>query len=116
MKYCTKCGAQLDDDAMFCSVCGAAVEASDLSATDAQTFADAPTPVNAPSVQPAGTSVIKTIAKVFMLLSCIGMGIWLIPLAWTVPMTAVYWNRVKNHQPVGTGFKVCTLKPVPTGW
>ena len=101
MKYCTKCGTQLDDDAMFCSACGAAV---DVSAS-----ADTPAPVYAPRLQPAQTSVIKTIAKVFMLISCIGMGIWLIPLAWTVPMTVVYWNRVRDHQPVGTGFKVCTL-------
>ncbi len=97
MKYCTKCGTQLDDDAMFCSACGAATGAS------------MPPPVNMPSVQPAGESGIKTIAKVFMLISCIFTGIWLIPLAWMVPMTVVYWNRVKNHQPVGTGFKVCTL-------
>lgn len=26
MKYCTKCGAQMNDDALFCSKCGAKVE------------------------------------------------------------------------------------------
>ena len=102
MKYCTKCGTQLDDDAMFCSACGAATGASAPGSVNTP-------PVNTPSAQPAEESGIKTIAKVFMLINCILTGLWLIPLAWMVPMTVTYWNKVKDHQPVGTGFKVCTL-------
>lgn len=35
--------------------------------------------------------------------------IYLIPLAWAIPMTVHYWKAVKNNRPVGTAFKVCTL-------
>lgn len=52
---------------------------------------------------------MKTVAKVFMILSCIGAGISLIPLCWMIPMTVHYFNAVKEHRPVSVGFKVCTL-------
>ncbi len=79
-------------------------------------------------------SSLKTVAKIFLILSCAACGvaflsslfcmflglswlryaaiisvIYLIPLAWAIPMTVHYWKAVKNNRPVGTAFKVCTL-------
>ena len=120
MKYCKRCGTQLDDDAAYCWVCGTAVGTSGQPSAAQPSVNVQPvqapvnvqpaqTPVNVQVVQPAQTSAIKIVAKVFMLISCILSGFWIIPLAWGIPMTVIYWNRLKNHQPVGVGFKVCTL-------
>ncbi len=92
MKFCTSCGAELVDEAVVCPVCGVA-------APQAQPTA------------PAKCSGITTAAKVFMILGTIITGItgYLIPLAWCIPMTVVYFKKLKNNQPIGTGFKVCSL-------
>lgn len=89
MKYCRKCGGQIEDDAVICVHCGCSTEEK-----PAQT-------------QP---STLKTVAKVFMILSCVvGAFCFFIPLLWTLPMTIKYCNAIKNNESVSTGFKVCTL-------
>ncbi len=57
------------------------------------------------------TSGITTAAKVFMILGTIAtsLGGYLIPLAWCLPMTIVYFKKLKTGQPISTGFKVCSL-------
>lgn len=94
MKYCTKCGAELADEAVVCPKCGCAVEGSFL--------APAPAPA-------AEESPLQVVAKVFMLIALIVSGFALIPLCWTIPMTVHYFRATKEHIPVGIGFKVCTL-------
>ena len=54
-------------------------------------------------------SVLKTVAKVFMILSTVLYGFTLLPLAWMLPMTITYCKKVKNNQPISMGFKVCIL-------
>lgn len=100
MKYCTKCGTQLPDDARFCSVCGAA---------QADGPSPIPAPVSAPAPIPAQKeSTLGTVAFVFMIISCVMTGFFLIPLCWTIPMT-VWYSSARKVRPVGMGFKVCTL-------
>lgn len=94
MKYCTKCGAQMVDDAVICVNCGCAVET-----------ATAP----APSPSSSEASMLKTVAKIFMVLGCVVSGIYLIPLCWTIPMTVHYFKAVKESRPVGLAFKICSL-------
>ena len=93
MKYCTKCGAGLDDDARFCTQCGSAtyIQPTDTSAQQSQ------------------VSNFKTISKVFMIISCVITGFYIIPLFWTIPMTVHYSKCIKEHKTVGTGFKVCAM-------
>ena len=98
MKYCSKCGTQLVDEAVVCTGCGCAVG-------------------SVPSVAPATVAVaeetkssgLTTAAKVFMVLGTVIMGFYLLPLAWCIPMTVSYFKKVKNNQPISTGFKVCSL-------
>lgn len=108
MKYCTKCGNELYDEAVLCPKCGCPVQNTSIS-TD----------------KPSGG--LKTAAKVFMILTCAFAGlagiIGLIPdgyysyytfaslisLGWCIPMTVSYFKKTKNSLPVSTGFKVCTL-------
>ncbi len=100
MKYCTKCGTQLVDEAIVCIGCGCSVAANAPQNTD-----------SAVAISQKPESGITTAAKVFMVLGTIVMGLigYLIPLAWCIPMTVSYFKRVKNNLPIGTGFKVCSL-------
>ena len=88
MKYCTKCGNELHDEAAICPKCGCYTETR-LTASDSAT--------------------LKLITKIFMIIGCIITGIYLIPLCWTIPMTLHYCKATQEHRPLGTGFKVCSL-------
>ena len=103
MKYCTKCGKELVDEAIVCVGCGCAVE-----------------PVEVVPVEQAPAenkqNILPTLVKVFMVIGTIANAFYafLIPLIWCLPMTVVYFNKIKNNQRIGTGFKVCTLLFVNT--
>lgn len=97
MKYCTKCGKELFDDAVVCVGCGCAV-ASHPSEVIKTVVAVTP---NEP--------VFTTATKVFMVLGTVLAGIYILPLAWCIPMTVSYFKKVNSNQPISTGFKVCSL-------
>ena len=94
MKFCQHCGSELEDGAVVCPKCGSAVESAPAVATTSQS-----------------NSGLKTVAKVFMIIGtvCSALVGYLIPLAWCLPMTIVYFGKVKRGEKVSTGFKVCTL-------
>lgn len=97
MKYCSKCGTELFDDAVICLKCGCPAESNIQFSPQAPTY----------PVQEKGDT---TAAKVFMI---IGTVFWAIifplTLAWCLPMTLSYCGKVKCGKPISTGFKVCTL-------
>lgn len=88
MKYCIYCGNEMFDDAVMCVKCGRITE-----------------PLNSVNKNKG----LKTAIKVFMIIGTIILGIYIIPLAWCLPMTISYFNKVKNGERVSDGFKVCTL-------
>lgn len=88
MKYCTKCGNKLLDEAVVCPKCGC--------------------PVTVAHTQKHNQS-LQTITKVFMIIGCIVMSAFILPLAWCIPMTISYFNKTNNNQPIGIGFKICCL-------
>lgn len=98
MKYCTKCGNELMDEAVICPKCGCS------------------TGYQAPEKKEGSTqnSGLKMAAKIFMIISTVVLGFYLIPLAWCIPMTISYFKKVQNNEPVSTGFKVCSLLFVNT--
>jgi len=98
MKYCPKCGAEMADDARFCPKCGAEYIVQ-----------NANTEMVTGQVQ-TQSDTLKTAAKVFMVIGTVVLGLctW-IALAWCLPMTITYFDKVKKGEPVGTGFKVCCL-------
>ena len=85
MKYCTKCGTPIADEAVICFGCGCS------------------------AVEAKKSSGLATAARVFMVLGTVIMGLYILPLAWCIPMTVSYFKKVKNNQPISTGFKVCSL-------
>ena len=106
MKFCTKCGAEIADDAVFCSKCGESVE--ETVSDDPVAFEEAATPVE--------PSDLAKIANVFMIIGTVSMALstCLIGLAWCLPMTISYANKIKKGEPVGMAFKVCSLLFVNT--
>ena len=97
MKFCTKCGAELMDEAVICEKCNSAVESNY---------------VNQPDVNhPVKKSGYATAAKVFMILGTIftSLSTFLIGLAWCLPLTIIYCKKINKGEPVGIGFKICSL-------
>ena len=86
MKYCTKCGNEIMEEAVICPKCGCATKNAGKSSVD-----------------------MKTLALIFMIVTTVCYGLYLIPLAWCLPMTLYYHNQIKNKQPVSMSFKVCTI-------
>jgi len=92
MKYCSHCGAQIEDEAVICVHCGCKVVGSKKSESEET------------------NDVLGLVAKVFMVLACVGgIAAFFIPLAWCIPMTVHAWRKIDNHEEMGVGFKVCTL-------
>ena len=109
MKYCQYCGAEVSDDAVYCSKCGAKIgperhESNTYSVTPATTGTSNPS-----NTGERKDSICGTIAFVFMVLTCVTVGFAIIPLAWMIPMTVSYYNHMEKHEPVSVGFKVCVL-------
>ena len=92
MKYCKHCGAQVRDEAIFCPSCGCSTESQP------------------PAKSNETSEGLRIAAKIFMIISCCLTGLFLIPLAWKIPMTVRYGRSIdKSGLPVGTGFKICSL-------
>ena len=95
MKYCTYCGNEMHDDAVICVKCGREVRKLTQ-------------PVNTDYVR-SKDDTMATVIKVFMIIGCVSMGGFLLPLAWCIPMTISVWKKLDNHEPIGMGLKICSL-------
>lgn len=140
MKYCSKCGRELLDEAIVCPGCGcyagpAVSPKPDAQATPKDDFSDLKEPTSpyipqgyeAPindqnfgafnEPQTNGDqythhpSPIQIVAKVFMIIGTVATSLYmfLIPLAWCLPMTITYCNKINKNKPISVGFKVCSL-------
>ena len=49
------------------------------------------------------------VAFIFMILATVGLGIFLIPLAWCIPMTIHCYGCYKNNEKPSIAFGVCSL-------
>lgn len=97
--FCTNCGKQIDEGSKFCPYCGQKVdcELEDISVKNQDEF------------KKENNKVIDTIAKIFLVLSCVGGGLLLIPLAWMLPITIMVFSRINNNKEIGVGLKICAL-------
>lgn len=93
MKFCSKCGNELFDEATFCPKCVCPTNYNQQIATKTN-----------------DNSGLKTATKIFMIIGCFCMAFfYLIPLCWCIPMTIIYFKKVKNNEPISVGFKICSL-------
>lgn len=103
MKFCSKCGKELHDDAVVCEGCGCPVSAN------SQPIQQAPQYGNYVLKKEKKYGDLATAAKVFAILGCISKGWMLLPLAWCLPITISFCNKVNKGEEVGAGLKVCML-------
>ena len=117
-KYCTHCGKELPEGTAFCPDCGTAVGT-------AQPKPERPAPVvEEKKEEPGRRNGLQTTALVFMFVEFGFLGLmgliylfllgalallYLIPLAWMIPMTVHYAKITRTGKSPTTGFKVCTL-------
>lgn len=94
MKYCTKCGNEIMDEAVICPGCGCRVGTA--------------------PVQSNSDDILGLISKIFLIISCVTSGIFILPLAWCLPITITICNKMKRGEPVGVGLKIAALLLVNT--
>ena len=100
MKYCTKCGASMEDDASFCPHCGAKVDGG-------QTIEPEPAQVNTKIKK--RDSTVMTVALILCIINTVLCGFALIPLIWMVPLTVALNKKINNKEPMSVAFKVVIL-------
>lgn len=53
--------------------------------------------------------ILRLIAFILNIISCVGCAVLIVPLAWMVPMTVRSWGIYKGTRPNTIAFGVCTL-------
>lgn len=124
MKICKKCQAYLSNESKFCNVCG---EPLDVVLDDKFcSFCGTKVRGNARTCPKCGylfdkendlyvkkqsetSSVTSIIIKIFMILSCVTKSVFILPLAWCVPMTVSAFKKIENNEKLSLSFKICTL-------
>ena len=94
VKYCTKCGYQLDLKAKICDNCGCKTD--DIK-------------VNQSSTSSSNKSSTRTAANLFVILGAIFYCIYIVPILWIVPLTIAYFKKNKKNEKIGIGFKIAIL-------
>ncbi len=94
MKYCSHCGTELADEAVFCPKCGCQI--GNISNSSSSTAI-------------SDTSGLDIAIEIFMVIGCVALSWTLISLCWTIPMTVHVFKCIKNKTSIGVGFKICTL-------
>ncbi len=91
MKFCSKCGKEVMEEAVICTNCGCSLGSENKKETK------------------GGNDGLAVAAKIFLILGCIAQGWLLLPLAWCLPITISICNKMKTNEPIDAGLKVCAL-------
>lgn len=95
MKFCFKCGKELNDASIICPNCGSSTDYKQNEAI-ANSYSQ--------------SDNLKKAAKVFMIIGCIFSAFfYCIPLIWTIPMTVEYIKKINNSEYISTTFKIFSL-------
>lgn len=100
MKYCKKCGSEMDDEALFCSYCGEQ-DGAKAQSLDSE-------PEQAP-VSEEDQVLLGTLIKIFLIVTAVLSGFVLIPLLWTIPMTIKACRTIDEKQQFSIGFSILTI-------
>ena len=98
--FCQHCGKEVHPEAVICVNCGCSLKPL------------APAPAPAPTK--AKDDTMSVVVKIFMLVGTLSMGLWLLPLAWCIPMCVSVFKSIDAGRPISTGMKICTLLFVNT--
>ncbi len=136
--FCPSCGAQNSDTARFCASCGAELVAAAAPAEPAAPQpAPAPAVPPAPAPQPQQAyqqqayqqapayqqpvpyaqprqltdtdRTLRLVAFILSVLTTVACAMFIIPLAWMIPMTVHTWGIYQGNKNNTVAFGVCTL-------
>ena len=112
--YCQKCGNEISENEMYCTMCGTRV----IKDTEETTIYEG----NDPNNMYGGTSFyrvssksesngLKIAAKVFLILGAVvNLYTMWFSFIWSIPMIIIYFYKVKKGEKIGIGFKIgCML-------
>ena len=94
MGFCNNCGSQTMNGATFCTNCGASI--------------------NPYATTNQGSDGLGIAAKIFLIISCVAQGVFLLPLAWCLPITISICKKLNSGEPISVGLKICALLFVNT--
>ena len=103
--YCPNCGKEIPNNSHYCPECG-----NEVNTSYSATFTPAST-INSKEETNAGLDIA---IKIFMIIGCVSLAAFIIPLCWCIPMTISAFKSIDNHEKIGTGMSVCTLLFVNT--
>ena len=129
MKYCTKCGNELLDEAVICPKCGCLVEGAlqpNTTSEEVASVENKQTLKKAAFVLNIITIIILVISAIVILLTGITAKeleggqeifitnltmsiIYLLMLLYMIPMTVKLKKAISEKQPLSIAYKVCTL-------
>lgn len=127
VRYCNYCGAEVLPAAVVCTKCGCPLKPQGRTGTGTgwQTAARVLMVVACAlwavlaGIMAIGSIILSNTYAAIVEEGYLGFNpgtslliaacCYLIPLAWSIPMTRYYFTATKNKQPVGIGFKVCSL-------
>ena len=105
MKYCSKCGAELQDNAVFCSKCGAKCDQPqpEVESEVVENYSKPKSKIR------RRDDTVMEIAEVFCVICTVLAGFAIIPLCWMIPLTVALHNKIKNKEPISVALKVVIL-------
>jgi len=106
MKYCKKCGFEMEDDSAFCSYCG---ERDSESGENIKEEPESEQHSVKDDENDDTQNTIGTLIKVFSVLTTVLAGFYLIALLWMVPMCRRAFKTVDQKKPFTTGFAVLSI-------
>ena len=114
--YCKNCGNQVDDRAVICTQCGCLTDFGEKLNfnQNPQQHEERPTTTqvqqsNQTNTASSNEDTLGLVAKILMIVSTVLTGLYIIPLAWMLPMTLSLSNKLNNKEPISVGFKICIL-------
>lgn len=114
MRYCTKCGTEIPNDAVYCPKCGAKAEGPTLGGSSSgegygSSELSSPGYYDTPVQSSSGRGALATVAYLFTVVSIFVGFFFLVPLLWLIPMANIV-NRYRMGGPdLSTGMKVSIL-------
>lgn len=89
-KFCGRCGARINSEAVVCVNCGCSVAPE----TKKNTGRD---------------ETMILLVKIFLIIGCISLGWMILPLLWCIPITASIIGKLNSGEPVSSGLKIAAL-------
>lgn len=103
MKYCTKCGREIEDNILYCPFCGNSTNSFNNNKSYKENN-------NVNDFKSSSSYTLRLISFVFLVVICVISGVALFPLIWLIPFTVCVYKSIQDpNYELSTGLKICIL-------